>query len=82
MSPLAFLPLLLIVVPLTWLLVRGTMKKGKMGVNLAPPTNCPRCQIPLPQVRLPTSFRQMMWGGWTCKSCGCEMDKWGRVIER
>jgi hypothetical protein len=50
------------------------------GINLRMPTECPECAEPLPAVRVPTSFRQAMLGGWTCGYCGCEIDKWGKVI--
>ncbi len=39
---------------------------------------CPKCGEPQPSVRIPKSFKEMLWGGWTCKGCGCAMDKWGR----
>ena len=42
--------------------------------------SCPECRASLPQVRLPTSLRQALWGGYTCNKCGCEIDKWGRKI--
>ena len=41
---------------------------------------CPRCTAALPPLRRPASVRQMLWGGWTCPSCGCEMDRRGREI--
>ena len=41
---------------------------------------CPRCHTPLPRVRKPTSFRQMMWGGWTCRSCGAELNGHQQLI--
>ena len=34
----------------------------------------------MPLVRTPTSIRQLMWGGWTCPKCGCEMDGTGVEI--
>ena len=43
--------------------------------------NCPRCERPLPAVRKPQNRQQMLWGGWTCGRCGCELDRRGRVIE-
>lgn len=55
-------------------------KTGKMGINLAP-VKCPKCAATAPQFRKPTSMRQMLWGGWTCPRCGCEMDKYGNRIE-
>ena len=45
-----------------------------------PPTHCTKCREPLPQVRRPTSMRQLLWGGWTCKSCGVELDNRGNEI--
>lgn len=39
---------------------------------------CPICGTPVPLYRHPTSFRQALWGGWTCKECGTEMDRFGR----
>jgi hypothetical protein len=38
---------------------------------------CPRCHARLPAFRWPTSLRQMLLGGWTCPSCGCEVDRNG-----
>jgi hypothetical protein len=35
--------------------------------------SCPLCGAALPAVRVPTSLRQLMWGGWTC-SCGAELN--------
>jgi len=44
------------------------------------PISCPRCTSMMPALRWPTSFRQAMWGGWTCQSCGCEIDRSGAAI--
>jgi hypothetical protein len=41
---------------------------------------CPECGEALPSVRVPTNRRQMLWGGWTCKKCGCEIDKTGKKV--
>lgn len=54
---------------------------SKWGIN-ADTVCCPRCGASQPAARFPRSFRQMLWGGWTCKGCGCEMDKWGRERAR
>lgn len=60
-----------------FLIGRDTRRNsGRWGFNLRT-VACPRCHSRVPTFRLPTSFRQAMWGGWTCKACGCEMDKWG-----
>jgi hypothetical protein len=39
---------------------------------------CPRCAEPLPTIRKASSFREILWGGWTCPSCGCKVDKYGK----
>jgi len=49
---------------------------SKMGVNLASDLKCPKCGTPFPSIRIPKNYRQFMWGGWTCKNCGEEFDKW------
>lgn len=55
--------------------------KELFGINLRA-VHCPDCGAKQPAVRKPQNARQAMWGGWTCKECGCEMDKWGnRVVE-
>ncbi len=59
----------------------GTVTKNRWGVNLES-VNCPVCGSPIPRVRQPKSFTQSLWGGWTCAKCGCEIDKWGRLITR
>lgn len=51
--------------------------KGLSG----PPPKCPDCGEPLPKVRKPANKRQMLWGGWTCPECGCEVDRKGKKIE-
>ena len=61
------------------LVIYGTVQKNRWGINLEP-VNCPRCKEPIPQVRKPKSFSQALWGGGTCETCGCELDKWGREI--
>ena len=43
---------------------------------------CPRCGTPVPRFRNPTSFRQALWGGWTCANCATEMDRNGRELLR
>ena len=39
------------------------------------PAYCPRCGARLPRFRKPASFHQVLWGGWTCRGCGCEVDR-------
>jgi hypothetical protein len=50
------------------------------GVGRARAGACPKCGAKLPAIRKPTSLRQMLWGGWTCPACGCEVDRKGRPI--
>jgi hypothetical protein len=48
----------------------------RMGLNLKRGLKCPNCYAPLPTVRKPQNLNQVLWGGWTCKNCGSEFDKW------
>jgi hypothetical protein len=42
---------------------------------------CEECGTPAPAVRKPKNRRQTLWGGWTCKNCGTELDRRGRKVE-
>jgi hypothetical protein len=53
--------------------------KNRWGINLAT-VSCPRCNLPLPQIRQPQNIQQALWGGGTCTICGAEIDKWGREV--
>jgi hypothetical protein len=57
----------------------GTVTKNRWGINFTP-VNCPTCGSPMPRVGRPESLKQTLWGGGICRKCGCEMDKWGRLI--
>lgn len=61
------------------LVVYGTIKKNRWGINLRP-ISCPNCGAVMPRVRVPASGSEGMWGGMTCPKCGTKMDKWGRRI--
>jgi len=61
------------------LVAYGTSAKNRWGINLET-VSCPCCKTLLPWVRKPQSLRQAMWGGYTCPSCGAEVDKWGRDL--
>ena len=61
--------------------VIGTLRKDKWGINLKR-TYCPRCGEKIPSVRKPAGRQQALWGGGTCPKCGCEVDKWGREVEK
>lgn len=41
---------------------------------------CSICSELIPVVRFPQSFRQAVWGGWTCSGCGTEFNRFGQVI--
>jgi hypothetical protein len=65
------------------LVLRDTIRKrGRWGINVKGLTGitCPKCEEPLPAVRVPKNFRQTLWGGTTCEGCGCEVDKWGKEV--
>ena len=55
-------------------------RHDKWGINVNP-VNCPRCNQLMPVIRIPANRRQLLWGGWTCPNCGCEMDKYGKSVE-
>lgn len=63
------------------LVIHGTIVKNRWGVNLRR-VGCPHCGTVMGRVRVPTSGKQAMWGGYTCPTCKCELDKWGRRIAR
>jgi hypothetical protein len=66
-------------VGLVFLIRDSVRRRGKWGMNGAP-TFCPNCGEAAPTVRKPANFQQALWGGCTCKECGCEFDKWGRRV--
>jgi hypothetical protein len=78
-AAIAFLAVGAGIIALIVILIRGTVKKTKFGVNLER-TACPSCGEPMPAFRKPANSRQALWGGWTCAKCGAELDKWGRPL--
>jgi hypothetical protein len=68
-----------VLIALGVLVIRGTARRDRWGIG-AVVSDCPRCGAGLPPVRVPTSFRQAMWGGWTCPKCELEVDKWGQPL--
>ena len=50
----------------------------RLGYPLGRKLHCPRCNTGLPAVRRPASFKQAMFGGWTCAQCGARLDARGR----
>jgi hypothetical protein len=59
------------------LVIHGTMAKNKWGITLRR-VQCPNCATEMARLRIPSSAEQALWGGYTCPSCKCETDKWGR----
>ncbi|NHK28678.1 hypothetical protein FF098_012230 [Parvularcula flava] len=55
---------------------------GPQKFSLMRRQHCSECGTILPFPRKPASFRQAMWGGWICPSCGTEVDGRGRKIEK
>lgn len=41
---------------------------------------CGSCGLPQPIVRRPLNERQALWGGYTCRRCGTELDSSGAPI--
>ena len=60
------------------LILLGTMRRNRFGIN-AGAVACPSCGAEQPVLRKPASLQQALWGGWTCRSCGRQIDKWGRA---
>lgn len=42
--------------------------------------HCPSCGEQMPAIRVPDSIGRLLWGGWKCPQCGCEMDRWGKAV--
>jgi hypothetical protein len=61
-------------------LLPGTQASA-WGIHLNT-VHCPACDQPMPTFRWPTGIAQLLWGGWTCRHCGCRMDKWGKALEQ
>lgn len=69
----------------SWLLggivggVAGGLAVAVVGL-LMPRQKCVKCGATSPKFRQPASWRQALFGGWTCPECGCEMDRRGRRV--
>ena len=59
------------------LIIYGTIAKNRWGINLKR-VSCPKCGTEASRLRVPASGSEVLWGGYTCPNCGCQMDKWGR----
>ena len=52
-------------------------------VLVMPRPKCPDCGEQFPsRFRKPANRKQMLWGGYTCAKCGCEVDWRARKIEK
>lgn len=47
--------------------------------QLKTPAKCVECGAMLPKFRGPRTVGQLLWGGWTCQQCGCELNCYGQV---
>jgi rubredoxin len=47
---------------------------------LVPKKCCPRCGFQLPRFRSPANRQQALQGGYTCRECGAELDRFGVVL--
>ncbi len=61
-------------------IARQSNEGGRWGIGKLR-TVCPRCGTRLPMIRKPASEQEALWGGWTCPSCGCKIDRYGKARE-
>jgi hypothetical protein len=47
------------------------------GKPLLRQVECPQCHSKQPTIRKPANLTEILWGGWTCSTCGAHLDKWG-----
>ena len=76
------LAILLILVFGAWRVIRDTIRgNGIWGISFRN-TLCPDCgsRIRAGIPRLPETWKQALWGGWNCRQCGCQIDKWGNPL--
>ncbi|MEL1247159.1 hypothetical protein [Flavobacterium helocola] len=60
--------------------VKKDSKFSKFGINIGR-VYCPKCNLKQPIIRKPANERQVLYGGYTCKNCNTEMDKYGIEIK-
>ncbi|MDD7913441.1 hypothetical protein [Polaribacter ponticola] len=56
-------------------------KHNKLKINLKI-IHCPKCNEEQPKIRKPKGWTEILWGGNTCKNCGCKMDRLGNEREK
>lgn len=79
-SLLALITITGIVVIFLLSLIKKDSKFANLGVKLGR-VHCPNCNEKQPLVRKPANQRQKLYGGYTCKNCHTEMDKYGVEIK-
>lgn len=72
----ALLPIIVIAI-----LFKVWPRSGKIGLTTQT-VYCPDCGQKAPMIRKPMNLRQLLWGGWTCRECACEFDRYGKEQER
>jgi hypothetical protein len=72
---------LLASISLVLIIISTNKREGRWGINTSTVV-CPKCGTTFPKVRKPANLRQALWGGGTCKNCSCEVDKWGKEINK
>ncbi|HJQ55615.1 MAG TPA: hypothetical protein VJ890_01830 [Vineibacter sp.] len=77
-----FVPLQLVVVVAVALVLPPVLiwLMQKMGVSVAQPVHCGRCQTELPALRTPKNLKQGLFGGYDCPNCGAQLDARGREL--
>jgi len=46
-----------------------------------PARHCSACGESLPRFRnKPANLRQLLWGGWNCPNCNCQLDRRGQRV--
>jgi ribosomal protein L37AE/L43A len=67
----------------TMIIISTNKREGKWGINTdTDKLVCPKCGKKALENRKPYNLQQLLWGGWTCKNCGCVVDKWGKEIRK
>ena len=59
--------------------IKKDSKYSKFGIHIKR-IYCPNCNQKQPIARKPVNQRQALFGGYTCKNCNTEMDKYGTEI--
>jgi len=76
-----FVMILLLSVGLVLVIISTNKREGRWGINTSTVV-CPKCGTTFPKRRKPANLRQALWGGGTCQNCSCEVDKWGKELNK